>query len=406
MSQFKQLLGELDLNDDYVKLFIDAIILDKPNYNSQAELLSIKLQLQTLPAFLAYVALTAALKKYFTLDIELLLTLDNQDSDILVIQDYLNDFLKDTELAREVFVADYQQGYVLQVFDIRILDILEDKLNSIQLYFKNIGIDKSFIAEFKISVISEVVYRDNKKQKAKDGYSMKYASYKELTIAQVEAPKKFVPTKKTDDAADGVFIENDWSKNDIYIEGFFFDSETFSSAGNKMTQIFHICQPPLTIKAVNLLTKYRTMVDVKSTSYGKVYGNIEFSERFQEYELRVEHVEMLDEFFIVKDKSEKPRFEFHAHTNMSEMDGICSSALMIETAFKMGLAGITITDHGSVQAFPEIQKTYGDILKNNPDTNFKVAYGLETSFVNKDDNVYNFSSNENLKEATYVVLDL
>ncbi len=69
------------------------------------------------------------------------------------------------------------------------------------------------------------------------------------------------------------------------------------------------------------------------------------------------------------------RVELHAHTKMSETDGIISVEELIEHVADAGHTAVAVTDHGVVQAFPRAQRM-ADALKQNA-KKFKVIYGME-----------------------------
>lgn len=74
------------------------------------------------------------------------------------------------------------------------------------------------------------------------------------------------------------------------------------------------------------------------------------------------------------DSYPQKRVELHCHTNMSAMDAVTDPVTLIKRAAEWGHQAMAITDHGTVQAFP-------DCMYNMPD-NFKVIYGCEAYIVN------------------------
>ncbi len=78
------------------------------------------------------------------------------------------------------------------------------------------------------------------------------------------------------------------------------------------------------------------------------------------------------------DNAKEKRVELHLHSNMSQMDAIITPAEIVNTAIRWGHKAIAVTDHGNVQAFPEVMLA----LEKSGNKDLKVLYGIESYFVN------------------------
>ncbi|MHC1694572.1 MAG: PolC-type DNA polymerase III [Eubacteriales bacterium] len=79
----------------------------------------------------------------------------------------------------------------------------------------------------------------------------------------------------------------------------------------------------------------------------------------------------------VRDDATLPRVELHLHTRMSMMDSSTPPENVVRHAYKMGHKAVAVTDHGTLQAFPEVMLER-EKLK---DPSFKVIYGIEGYYV-------------------------
>lgn len=98
-------------------------------------------------------------------------------------------------------------------------------------------------------------------------------------------------------------------------------------------------------------------------------------------------------------KDGEKRVELHSHTQMSQLDATNSASDLIKQAAKWGHSAIAITDHATVQAFPEAYNV-------GREQGIKVIFGMEAYVVNDGEPVVYQPEDRNLKEATYVVFDL
>ena len=77
------------------------------------------------------------------------------------------------------------------------------------------------------------------------------------------------------------------------------------------------------------------------------------------------------------DNAPEKRVELHLHSNMSQMDAIITPAEIVNTALRWGHKAIAVTDHGNVQAFPEVM-----LALEKSKSDLKILYGTEAYFVN------------------------
>lgn len=98
-----------------------------------------------------------------------------------------------------------------------------------------------------------------------------------------------------------------------------------------------------------------------------------------------------------------PRVELHLHTNMSAVDALCDPAEVLRVAESRGMPAVAITDHGNVQAYPEVMKA------RKKYKNVKPLYGMEGYLV--DDTAravfgYRLGTNLALTDTEFVVFDI
>ena len=108
-----------------------------------------------------------------------------------------------------------------------------------------------------------------------------------------------------------------------------------------------------------------------------------------------------------KDEAPRKRVELHAHTKMSQMDGVADEVKLVNTAINWGHKAIAITDHNGCQAFPHVFNLVTKYNKGKEEKDkFKALYGTELTLIDDTVNIVLRPSDLKLLDTSYVVFDL
>ena len=140
-----------------------------------------------------------------------------------------------------------------------------------------------------------------------------------------------------------------------------------------------------------------TAKSLKTNDWYRISGNIKNDIYSKCLVMNAQNVLKIESKDTVReDLEEEKRVELHAHTFMSQMDSVANVTKLIKKAKKFGHKAIAITDHNSVQAFPEAYNNSDDI---------KIIYGVELNTINDNIDVVVNETSEELLSKTYVVFD-
>ena len=78
-----------------------------------------------------------------------------------------------------------------------------------------------------------------------------------------------------------------------------------------------------------------------------------------------------------KDYADMKRVELHVHSKMSEKDAVSDPSAIMKLAASFGHKACAITDHGVVQAFPEVYNTAKKLTVGDTEEKFKAILGCE-----------------------------
>ncbi|MDD4733634.1 MAG: PolC-type DNA polymerase III [Bacilli bacterium] len=102
---------------------------------------------------------------------------------------------------------------------------------------------------------------------------------------------------------------------------------------------------------------YNEMKDrIKIGSSAMIRGNIKWDNFDKDQVLFANDMILVkeQEESVRKDTQAEKRVELHAHTMMSQMDGVIDGVKLVKQAIKFGHKAVAITDHDSCQSFPNI----------------------------------------------------
>ncbi len=310
------------------------------------------------------------------------------------------------ELFKEKKVTSEGKKIVVEVDNIAEENILRNNITSLVKYYNALGYN-----DIKIDVM---VNEENAIAVKKE---LEEAMKKEVS----DAPKKDNPIIVGDEIKEGNITRiNDIiaEEGNVTVEAYVFGVEEFESSKSS----FKILTFKISDNTDSIYAKYFTKdADMfKKVSKGmksgwfRINGYVKQDTYANDLVLNIRNVmKIASKDVSITDDAEVKRVELHAHTMMSQMDGLTRLDLgkhtceLVTNAINMGYRGVAITDHNGCQAFPV---AYGIIKGHNkkiedPSKHFKGLYGVELTLVDDTVNIVVRPTDDSLMDNTYVVFD-
>ncbi len=275
-----------------------------------------------------------------------------------------------------------------------------------------------YIDEVKINIEDNKELNNIIEQEKNVTVSKIFSEINSSTLSKNQEKPKYRPKKDNSiTKIDDIIYETD----NITIEGMIFGIDLFEAKSGykiftiKVTDLENSIYVKLFTKDIEECQKIKDYL--KEKSWYHFYGKVSMDKYANELTLitkynDIEKIDIkLNEEII--DDAEVKRVELHAHTMMSQMDGITGIDLgkhtceLVSKCIKMGYRGVAITDHNGCQAFPiaygiinEYNKKQDDISKH-----FKGLYGTELTLVDDTVDIVIRGTNQSLTDTSYVVFD-
>ncbi len=188
---------------------------------------------------------------------------------------------------------------------------------------------------------------------------------------------------------------------DVTLEVFVFGSEVKETSSGYTIITYKISDYTDSILA-KIFTKDKEIAKmlekrVTEGSWYKIKGYVKHDGFANDLVLNIRDIETFDKEQLKRtDNSEVKRVELHAHTTMSQMDGLIEPKKLLARVKELGHRGVGITDKNGIQCFPKVYKNKGDL---------EVYFGVELFAVNDEILIINKDSDLPLFESEYVVFD-
>ena len=284
-------------------------------------------------------------------------------------------------------------------------NILNNHKESILNYYENIGFDKL--------KINTLINEENAKK-------VKEELEKEIKSEVTSEPKKENPILLGDEIKGNITEIKDIiaEEGNVTVEAYVFGIEEFES--NKSA--FKILTFKISDNTDSIYAKYftkdadifKTLSKGMKSGWFRINGYVKQDVYAKDLVLNIRNVMKIpSKDVVVKDDAEEKRVELHAHTMMSQMDGLTRLDLgkhtceLVTNAINMGYKAVAITDHNGCQAFPVaygIIKGYNKKIEDKS-KRFKGLYGTELTLVDDTVNIVIRPSNLDLISSCYVVFD-
>ena len=203
-------------------------------------------------------------------------------------------------------------------------------------------------------------------------------------------------------------------ENNVTIEAYIFGIEEFVSTKSN----FRILTLKISDKTESIYAKVfskdeeefnKIRKGLKSGSWYRFRGYVKNDTFAKDLVLNLRDIEEIPSKNVKrKDNAEVKRIELHAHTQMSQMDGVISPSDLLKQAVAWGHKAIAITDHNGAQAYPEIfnfAKKHNKGIEN-PEDKFKVIFGSELTLIDDSINIIKNPVDADLLTTRYCVFDV
>jgi len=364
-EKMNRFLEQIGINEEYVKYFDGSEVL-QVLINKESNSFHFVIKIINILDINVYDDLLLSLKDAFNYDIKLTLKYDGDDySKVInylnrIIDTYSNDSIRYGVFKNRQVEVSGKKIYFLVYNKIEEMNI-GNKINDIIKKLKEYGFsDVDFNIKLENIEDTELLNRINAEKQVSNNVSYTEKKNNEVSTGNSSEknyyrPKKSVEVTKIKDLL--------YEVDNINIEAQIFGIDLFEAKSGykiftlKVTDYSDSMYVKLFTKDEEEFKKIKALL--KNGNWYSMYGRLKedsFSNNELVFMTRFRDIQPIDAKldWVRADKSEKKRVELHAHTMMSQMDGVIDEVKLIKTAINWGHRAIAITDHDGCQSFPHV----------------------------------------------------
>ena len=363
-------LNQIGINEDYLTYFEESNV-EKVKVSKETSRFHFFIKIKQPLPYTVYQDLFTSLKEAFHHEIKLTLISTQNTYDEInpyikeIIKEYANVSMRyNVFLDRVAKVNEEKIEYPVynKIEELNLKNIERELLKQLKEYgFNNIDFN-IILEEHKDQELIDKINQEKDTSGMKNIFPSKTTSHeKEEVTPSNQGNKTFYRPKKSTEVTKikDLLYETD----NINIEVQIFGVDLFEAKSGykiftlKVTDFSDSMYAKIFTKDEEEFKRLKDLL--KTGSWYSMYGRVK-EDNFANNELvfmtRFRDVTPIDAKldWVRTDKSPEKRVELHAHTMMSQMDGVIDEIKLVKTAMKWGHRAIAITDHDGCQAFPHV----------------------------------------------------
>ena len=402
-DKLQTLLNKIKLDSKDYKYF-EGGQLEKIILNNTKDSCNVVLNLKDHLTLDMYLKLSKLLNDYFKINTSLnIISTGNNHKEFYKYFDYFVNKLNIEELKDNDDILYRAQKVEIQTND----KIDENKLKQLELLLNKVG----FVV---------TLYLKEKEEKTNN-----FVPVEQPVVEETNNKPKYQrkPKEKEDhpDVLYGRLIKDEFVRMDtivevnqtVTVEAYVFGSE-LREIKTKDGREFKILNLKLTdftdsIYATLFMNGAEEVPKIEEKNWYKIRARVKEPDKYNpDITLSILDINILDKKIEeVIDDAPVKRVELHAHTMMSQMDGVVNAEDLVKTAKKWGMRGIAVTDHNGCQAFPNVFNLIKGMNKGVEEKDkFLGIYGTELTLIDDTVNIVLRPTDTKILDNTYVVFDL